>query len=68
MNNEFSVFHWLVVLMILFVMMLPAARILRRTGHSAGWSIFVFVPVVNWILLWWFAFKSWPTDKTTEAK
>ena len=60
--REFSILHCLIILVIAS-MAVPWARILSRTGHSAGWCVFVFFPLINLILLWVFAFKSWPIDK-----
>jgi hypothetical protein len=60
--GEYSIFHWLIVV-ILLVNLIPIGSILNRTGHSPGWCIFFFFPVVNLIMLWFFAFKPWPIDK-----
>ena len=61
---EFSIFHWLIVLAIVAI---PVARILSRTGHNSGWCVFCFFPLINFILLWFFAFKGWPIDKPKVA-
>jgi len=58
----FGILHWLFVLAILACVAIPAGRILKRTGHNPLWSLFCFVPLVNFVLLWVFAFKSWPID------
>jgi hypothetical protein len=60
--GEFSIFHWLIVFAILS-MAIPWAKILSRTGHNAAWCVFCFFPLINLILLWFFAFKPWPTEK-----
>ena len=60
--GEFSVFHWLIVFFLL-ANLVPVARILSRTGHNAGWCVLLFFPVINLIMLWFFAFKQWPIDK-----
>lgn len=39
---------------------LPIWRILSRTGHSGAWALLAFVPVVNWVALYVFAFSRWP--------
>lgn len=66
--GEFSIFHWLIVFALL-ANTVPVAKILSRTGHSPGWCVFVFFPLINLIMLWVFAFKAWPIDKkpTTPA-
>jgi hypothetical protein len=38
----------------------PIARILRRSGRSRWWTIIAFVPLLNLIGLWVFAFARWP--------
>ncbi len=58
---EFSIFHWLIVIL-LVTFLIPIARILRRTGHSPLWCLLWFVPLANVIALWVFAFKPWPVD------
>jgi predicted PurR-regulated permease PerM len=44
----------------LFVFLVPVMRVLRRTGHNPAWSLFAVFPGLNIIMLWIFAFKSWP--------
>jgi uncharacterized membrane protein YbhN (UPF0104 family) len=41
----------------------PAVKILRRTGHNPLWCVLAIFPVLNLAAFWFFAFKSWPTDK-----
>jgi len=49
---------------LLFLLLVPVVKLLRRTGHNAAWSLLSIVPGLNLIALWLFAFKPWPTDKT----
>jgi hypothetical protein len=37
-----------------------AAAALHRAGRSRWWTILAFVPLVNLIGLWVFAFTRWP--------
>lgn len=61
---EFSPLHLLIVL-ILLTFLVPIWRILRRTGHSGWWCLLFYVPFINWIALWIFAYAKWPAvDKT----
>lgn len=55
-----SPFHWMIVLIVVPVILLPLARILKRTGHSGWWALLYFVPLVGWIGLWVFAYARWP--------
>jgi uncharacterized membrane protein YhaH (DUF805 family) len=52
--------HWIVVIAILFIVVFPTVKILRKAGYSGWWCLVMFVPVVNWIMLWVFAYASWP--------
>jgi uncharacterized membrane protein YhaH (DUF805 family) len=45
---------------ILAIFLVPAWRILKRTGHSGWWSVLVFVPLVNILGVWLLAFTKWP--------
>lgn len=36
-------------------------RIARRAGYSGWWSLTMFVPIVNIVVVWLFAFADWPT-------
>jgi hypothetical protein len=50
---------------VLAIVLYPVWRILRRTGHS-GWSLVVFVPIVNLCSLWLLAFVRWPATEKTQ--
>lgn len=39
---------------------IPAAVVLGKAGYSRWWAILAFIPVVNLIGLWVFAFSNWP--------
>jgi hypothetical protein len=45
---------------LLVVLGVPIAQILHRAGHSRWWTILAFVPLLNLIGLWVFAFARWP--------
>jgi hypothetical protein len=49
----------------LFVLLVPIIKLLRRTGHHAIWCLLSLLPGLNFIAFWIFAFKPWPTDKTS---
>lgn len=58
--GSFSLWHWIIVLLIVAVYGVPMAMIIGRTGHSRWWVIAFFVPIVNVIALWVLAFVRWP--------
>lgn len=61
--GSFSIWHWLIVLIVIAVLLWPLARILKRTGHSPWWALVWLVPVVNVIALWVLAYAKWPVAK-----
>jgi hypothetical protein len=59
---------YVVLLVLLFLLLVPVVKLLRRTGHHPVWCLFAIVPGLNLIAFWLFAFKPWPTDeKPTNA-
>jgi hypothetical protein len=65
--NSVSVWHWIIVLIVIAVFLVPAWRILSKAGYSGAWSLLYLVPVVNIIALWVFAFADWPATQTRES-
>jgi hypothetical protein len=57
--------HWMmpVVMPLLFVIVvgIPLAQVLHRAGRSRWWTIVAFIPLLNLIGLWVFAFTRWPS-------
>jgi len=57
--------HWfmppVVFLLLLFIVGIPIAQVLHKSGRSRWWVILAFVPLVNLIALWVFAFSRWPS-------
>ena len=52
------------LLLLIVIFGVPIARILHRSGRSRWWTIVAFVPLLNLIGLWVFAFPRWPkSDK-----
>lgn len=46
-----------------FLVLVPVIHLLRRTGHNPVWCLLAIFPGLNVIAWWYFAFKSWPTDR-----
>jgi hypothetical protein len=53
----------LVVIAMMLVVVLPAARICRRVGYPAALGILAVVPLANVVLLWFIAFAEWPARR-----
>ena len=63
-----SIWHILIVLIVLAIVIIPVARILRRTGFSPWLAILFVIPFVGWLMLWIFAYSRWPkVDGNAEA-
>ena len=58
--GAFSLVHWIIIAVILFVLLFPLIRILRKAGYSGWWVLLWFVPIGNLVALWIFAFADWP--------
>jgi hypothetical protein len=56
--------QWLIALLMPLVVItlvaVPVANILHRAGRSRWWTVLAFVPLLNLVLLWVFAFSRWP--------
>jgi uncharacterized membrane protein YoaK (UPF0700 family) len=58
--------EWLWVMMIVMPVLViilvgvPVANVLHRAGRSRWWTLLAFVPGLNLIALWVFAFSPWP--------
>jgi hypothetical protein len=63
----FSIWHWLIVLLWIFGIGMPIAKILGRLGYSKALTILAFVPLVNIIALWLLASGSWPNVSENEG-
>jgi hypothetical protein len=56
--------HWIMAIVMPLLMIIlvgvPVANILHRAGRSRWWTILAFIPLLNLIGLWVFAFTRWP--------
>ena len=66
--GSMSVVHWIIVIAVLFIVLFPTVKILHKAGYSGWWCLFLFVPIVNWIMLWVFAYASWPNLRPEEPR
>lgn len=44
-----------------FLLLIPLIKILRKAGYSGWWGLMMFVPLLNIIMLYVFAYADWPT-------
>ena len=63
-NNTMWAGHWLWMLVIAIVVVIPIWRICQRTGYPGWLGLLTLIPVVNLALLYFIAFADWPNEKT----
>ncbi|MBA4742760.1 MAG: hypothetical protein H2060_08645 [Azoarcus sp.] len=58
--------HWLWMLVVAIVVVIPVWRICRRTGHPGWIGLLILIPVVNLVLLYFIAFADWPATRDED--
>ena len=56
----------IVLLVYSLAIVIPFGQLLRRSGLSRWWLLLAFVPVINVVALWVFAYVRWPTDRPRD--
>ena len=49
-----------VVILLVAALLWPYVKIISKAGYSGWWALLIFVPIVNFIALWVFAYAKWP--------
>ena len=62
-----SILHLLIVVVILILYFLPIVKILQKAGYSGWWCLIVFIPLVNVVMFYVFAFANWPVLRDKHA-
>ncbi|HEY5065102.1 MAG TPA: hypothetical protein VIJ04_09830 [Xanthobacteraceae bacterium] len=62
-----SILHLLIVVVILILYLLPIVKILQKAGYSGWWCLIVFVPLVNVVMFYVFAFANCPILRDKSA-
>ncbi len=63
-----SMSYWhLVGLVFVLLYMIPIAMVVKKAGYSGWWCLLALVPFLNVIMLWVFAFASWPILRDRQA-
>lgn len=57
-------------MMIIFtvLLVLPFWRICKKAGYNGALALFILIPFVNMIFLYWLAFAEWPRQSGQERK
>jgi hypothetical protein len=45
------------------VFVIPFWQIVKKSGHVGAWALVAFVPLVNLVMLYVFAFSEWPVHR-----
>ena len=62
MMNNIGLPGLLLMLVYGAIVVVPFWQIWKRTGHAGGLSLLMLIPLVNLIMLYVLAFKTWPID------
>jgi hypothetical protein len=65
--GSFSIAHWLVMILWLVIFVIPGWRIATKAGYPGALSLLLFVPLVNIIAIWVFAFSKWPVERSNTS-
>jgi hypothetical protein len=49
---------------VLIIAVIPFWRIVSKAGYNGAWALLMFIPFVNLIMLYVFAFNTWPTEQS----
>jgi hypothetical protein len=58
--RDFSIWHWIIIVLIVVVPPWIFSRTVAKAGFSPWWAALGLVPVFNLVMLWVFAFAKWP--------
>jgi hypothetical protein len=53
-------------LAILLVLMWPYVKIVQKAGYSGWHVLWMFLPIINLVMLFVFAFSRWPIEEKVE--
>ncbi|HTC27588.1 hypothetical protein [Dyella sp.] len=46
------------------LMVIPAWKTVAKAGYNGAWSLLIFIPLVNIIMFYVFAFNVWPIERS----
>jgi hypothetical protein len=61
--GSFSVWHLIIVVILALIFIIPYVKIIQKAGYSGWWVLTMFIPLVNLIMIWVFAFARWPVEQ-----
>jgi hypothetical protein len=42
---------------------IPSWKIVSKAGYNGAWALLIFVPLVNIVMMYVFAFSQWPKER-----
>lgn len=60
--------HWLWMLLVAILVVIPAWRICQRTGYPGWLGLLVLIPIANLLFFYFIAFSAWPADKAEKRE
>lgn len=66
-NNGMWFGHWLWMLVIAILVVIPTWRICKRIGYPGWMGVLILIPLANLILLYFIAFSDWPANKSKQT-
>jgi hypothetical protein len=63
MGSSFGFWHFFIFVFWIGVFAIPMWRIAVKAGFPGPVSLLMYIPVLNIILLWVFAFVRWPVER-----
>ncbi|MEX2469309.1 MAG: hypothetical protein WD396_06105 [Pseudohongiellaceae bacterium] len=58
--------HWLWMLIVAIVLVIPVWRICQRTVYPGWLGILILIPFINLFFLYFIAFAAWPGDRANK--
>jgi len=62
-----SAFESLFWIALLFALIIPMWRTITKAGYSGWWVLLYFIPLVNIVMFWVFAYSNWPALAQSQA-
>ena len=62
-----SIWQLIIILLLVLIPLIIFRPIVKKAGFSGWWALIIFVPIVNLVMIWIFAFISWPAEAPNTA-
>ena len=63
----FSLFHWIILLVVVLLWVVPIAKLYRRVGYNRWWALLAVLPPLGLLLVWFLAFAPWRIADADEV-